>query len=145
MVYKKTRLGELTTCETSTFMARGTGEESDTLFISPAYGPTDCPMLATFCWFAMTTSILSIKDLRLPDIDTDWWGREIQQFEGTGIAPAYVAISVSYYQTLTFSIIALYPSTKRCLRIEKRWWHRTSLEDHIILLSFYNSCCYVAI
>lgn len=92
MVTKDTRLGELTTCQTSTFMLRGTGEENDTMYISPAYGPNDCPLLATFCWFAMSVGLFDIEALDLPEVDTDWWGRETSQFEGNGIAPSYVEV-----------------------------------------------------
>lgn len=89
MVYKKTQLSELTTSETTTYMARGTGGQRDTMFISPAYGRDDCPLLAAFCWHAMATHLFTIEDLNLPDeVDTEWWGRGITQFDGTGIAPA---------------------------------------------------------
>ena len=92
MVLKNTQYGELTTCQTSTFMLRGAGEESDTMFISPAYGPSDCPLLATFCWFGMSMDLFQDTTIKLPEVDTTCWGRETMQFEGNGIAPSYVGV-----------------------------------------------------
>ena len=71
-------------------MVRGEDEEDNTLFMSPVYGHKECPILAAASWFALCAGILNIKDLVLPEVNTDWWKGEtaIEQFEGTGIAPA---------------------------------------------------------
>ncbi|KAH9923005.1 hypothetical protein B0H21DRAFT_841019 [Amylocystis lapponica] len=87
IVQKVVRLGTLSTSETTIFMARGEGKDRNTLFLFPLYGPTDRPLLATFCWLAMAAGILSMKDLNLPKADADWWTKDIKQPKVTGIVP----------------------------------------------------------
>lgn len=78
LVHYKCRLGILCTGETTVFLARGVGQDKDTLFISPAYGPRDCPLEKVFCWFALANRSIKLQKLRLPKVDTTWWPSGIE-------------------------------------------------------------------
>ncbi|KAH9923102.1 hypothetical protein B0H21DRAFT_886383 [Amylocystis lapponica] len=88
LVEIKTRLGMLTTSESSVFLARGEGVDSDTLFISPIYEPTHCPLLATYSWFALAAGQLDMKGFQLPKANVTWWDKAVHQCEASGVVPA---------------------------------------------------------
>ncbi|KAH9922153.1 hypothetical protein B0H21DRAFT_766278 [Amylocystis lapponica] len=92
LVHHDCNLGILATSELTIFFARDKDRNPDTLYISSSFSNTECPLLATFCWFAIASGKLDFNRLNLPSPITNWWSYnrliEAGEYNSPGIVRA---------------------------------------------------------
>ncbi|KAL6301406.1 hypothetical protein BKA93DRAFT_797292 [Sparassis latifolia] len=81
----------ISTYQLTTFLVRGrdTEKNDDTLYISPTYDRTSCPIYAVYCWLALAMDVIKFDSLKLPVPVTARWPKSAhnEYHETCGILP----------------------------------------------------------